>query len=82
MRDPKRIDETLTLLSQIWKQNPDLRFQQLVYILQGGYSENNSNIGRVESVEKEGFKQIGYDLFNTEDDVFMEHLREITKNGF
>lgn len=31
MRDPKRIDEMLDLLRQIWSQEPDLRLGQLVY---------------------------------------------------
>ena len=31
MRDPKRIDEMLDLLRQIWIQEPDLRLGQLVF---------------------------------------------------
>ena len=30
MRDPKRIDRILTLIEEIWKQNPDFRLCQLV----------------------------------------------------
>lgn len=30
MRDPKRIDKYINALTLIWKENPDLRFSQLV----------------------------------------------------
>jgi uncharacterized protein YihD (DUF1040 family) len=30
MRDPKRIDEVLELIRQIWKEKPDLRLTQLI----------------------------------------------------
>lgn len=30
MRDPNRIDETLELISNIWKKYPDLRLCQLI----------------------------------------------------
>ena len=30
MRDPVRINEYLTVLREIWEENPDLRFSQLV----------------------------------------------------
>ncbi|MBF9002712.1 DUF1040 family protein [Vibrio sp. NFV-1] len=42
MRDPKRIEELLTLLNQIWMRNPDLRFNQLIYDLQSGFSQKKS----------------------------------------
>lgn len=31
MRDPKRIDEILRLLKQVWVECPDFRFGQMVY---------------------------------------------------
>ena len=30
MRDPKRIDPFLKTIEKIWKENPDLRFGQLI----------------------------------------------------
>ena len=30
MRDPKRIDPFLKTIKEIWKENPDLRFGQLI----------------------------------------------------
>lgn len=33
MRDPKRIDKALATLGELWHKNPDLRFWQLVQIL-------------------------------------------------
>jgi uncharacterized protein YihD (DUF1040 family) len=30
MRDPKRINKSVLLVAKLWKQNPDLRFIQLV----------------------------------------------------
>ena len=82
MRDPQRINEFLELISQLWKQDPDLRFNQLIYILQNGYSQVNSDIGKIESEGADGFKQIGFDLFNIEDDSFLEYLKgEVKKRG-
>lgn len=31
MRDPNRIDRICSLLSKVWKQNPDWRLGQLIY---------------------------------------------------
>jgi hypothetical protein len=75
MRNPQRIDELLELINQLWKQEPDLRFNQLIYILQSGYSQANAGIGKVEIEEADGFKQTAFDLFNTEDDSFFEYLK-------
>ena len=81
MRNPERIDELLTLLKQLWLQGPDLRFQQLIYILQSEYSQKNNNIGRVECQKADGFPKVGFDLFNTEDDKFIQFLREKAESG-
>jgi len=75
MRDSERISEFLNLINVLWAKNPDLRFNQLIYILQNGYSKKNGNIGKIESVEVDGFKQVGFDLFNTEDGRFLEYLK-------
>lgn len=81
MRDPERIDEILELIGRIWKNHPDLRFQQLMYILQSEYSEMNNGMGKVESEEVDGFKKTGYDLFNLEDDKFLQYLQYSLERG-
>lgn len=81
MRDPERIEEILTLIGRIWKANPDFRFQQLMYILQAEYSESNNQMGKVESVEFDGFKTVGYDLFNLEDESFKNYLQRSLDRG-
>ena len=81
MRDSERIEEILTLIGRIWKANPDFRFQQLIYILQSEYSESNDQIGKVESMEVDGFKKVGYDLFNLEDERFQKYLQRSLDHG-
>lgn len=81
MKEPKRIQEFLEVINELWTNSPDLRFNQLIYILQNGYSQNNSGVGKVESVEVDGFKQTGFDLFNTEDDSFIEYLKSEVQKG-
>ena len=77
MRDPKRIEELLTLLNQIWMRNPDLRFNQLVYDLQSGYSHKNRNIGKIIETDSDGLQKVGYDFFNIEDDKFIDYLKQV-----
>ena len=77
----ERINEFLNLINVLWGKKPDLRFNQLIYILQNGYSKKNGNVGKIESVEVDGFKQIGFDLFNTEDDKFLEYLKNEVQQG-
>ena len=81
MRDPQRINEILELINELWTKTPDLRFNQLIYILQNGYSENNSGVGKVENIEADGFKRSGFDLFSTEDDDFLQHLKNEVQKG-
>ncbi len=69
--------EILDLLHQVWDLNPELRFQQLIYILQSGYSKKNKDIGKVDRIDKDGFTKTGYDLFYLQDDLFSEYLKEI-----
>lgn len=75
MRDPKRISEVLELIEIIWKKDPDLRFNQLMYILQSGYSHENDDVGKVEEAVDSSYSRIGFDLFNLEDDSFISYLR-------
>ena len=81
MRDPKRVDEVLNLVSRIWRANPDFRFYQLIYILQTEYSEKNGGVGKVVSPEIDGFAKTGYDFFNLEDDEFQKYLQTGLDNG-
>ena len=81
MRDPKRIQKILELINQIWMKDPDLRFQQLIYNLQSGYSHQNGGIGKIQEIEKDGFTRVGFDLFNVEDESFIEYLKGVVING-
>ncbi len=45
MRDPKRIETTLSLLKELWSNNTDLRFNQLIYNLQREFSLENDGKG-------------------------------------
>jgi len=66
MRDPKRIDEILQVLKNIWIKNPDTRFFQLIYILQNRFStENNNNEYKISD-----------DFFYLEDDKFLNFLKK------
>jgi hypothetical protein len=76
MRDPKRISEVLELIELIWKKDPDLRFNQLIYTLHSGYSQANDNVGKVEEVVDPTYSRIGFDLFNLEDETFIKYLRD------
>lgn len=84
MRDPKRIEQILSLLQKIWEQQPDLRFNQLIHNLQFLYSKQNNDVGKRKVYVKEGeFQHDDYyvDLFYLEDDkreAFLnEYLSEI-----
>ncbi|MBA6258244.1 MULTISPECIES: DUF1040 family protein [unclassified Colwellia] len=81
MRDPKRIDTILELINEIWLQDPDMRFNQLIYSLQNSYSYKNNEIGRINEVESDGFTRTGFDLFNLEDDSFIEYLEKVKISG-
>lgn len=83
MRNPKRIPELLVVLQQIWEKQPDTRFNQLVHNLQWEYA-NLKNAYKDTLYEKDEFKErdiISYrskqvvDLFNVEDDQFLEFLK-------
>lgn len=75
MRDPNRIPEMLELLNELWQQDKDLRFNQLVYILQSQYSQLNGGEGKISSTTADGFTQTGFDFFNIEDDKFSDFLK-------
>ncbi|MCH6258112.1 hypothetical protein MLD52_16240 [Puniceicoccaceae bacterium K14] len=74
MRPPERIDEINNLLRQVWKRYPDMRFMQLIHMLQSLYSGENNGKGRIQEVDKDGFVKVGYDLFYLEDTQLKEFL--------
>lgn len=82
MRDPNRISEILRLVEEIWYENPDLRFNQLVYNLQSDYSRNHGGYGLIEEPDATGCTKTGFDFFNLEDEKFIEYLRfRVVKRG-
>ena len=70
MRPLARIDEISDLIKEIWNEDPDMRYLQLIYVLQSGFSKENKTIGKVEERVDETYSRIGFDLFNTEDEKF------------
>jgi len=75
MRNPQRINEMLELIKTIWQREPDMRFFQLLHLLQSEYSQQNKDIGKIEIEYKKGHKQILFDFFNVEDDKIVEFLK-------
>ena len=77
MRDPERIEDIVYMLQELWEQDPDLRFFQLIYNLQTFYSRQNNGVGRVEIRESnvESISRVGYDLFAVEDDEALSLLQ-------
>ena len=61
MRDPKRIKEILSAFEEVWAQNPDLRFYQLVM-----------NIARCSKTFDRND-----DPFFFEDDAFLECIEDV-----
>ena len=61
MRDPNRIDLILTLLGDIWKEYPDLRFWQLLLSIDWNYVgdlfflEDDRVLEALEKMRREGF---------------------------
>ncbi|WP_196140656.1 DUF1040 family protein [Aliikangiella sp. G2MR2-5] len=79
MRDPARIDEILILINRIWTEEPDIRFMQLIYNLQREFSSLNNGLGKVEEKVDDSYSIVGFDLFNLEDDKFLEFLENKVK---
>ena len=84
MRDPKRIDELMSLLAELWKKHPDTRFNQLLDALQYQYQDGNY-VQRAFKKEKtmyldtvvEGEFEVSYpDLFYVEDEDFIKYLKQ------
>lgn len=77
MRNPKRIKELMDILTAIWELQPDVRFNQLLHSLQ--YMYKNGKYVKKAYVDEVGWgtSHVFYpDLFNVEDDDFIEFLKE------
>lgn len=74
MRPPERIDEILKLIGEIWKNNPGMRFMQLMYILQMECAESQDGWGKVIQKYEDGSERVGFDLFHFEDGSFQKFL--------
>jgi len=81
MRNPQRIDEMLELIKAIWQREPDMRFFQLLHLIQSEYSQQNDNIGKVEIDGEKGHKQILFDFFNVEDDKIVEFFKHLQRSS-
>lgn len=62
MRDPCRIAEIMQEVEKIWRKNPDLRFWQVLHMLQAEYNIIACSVDN--------------DMFYVEDDKFLDWLRE------
>jgi hypothetical protein len=82
MRDPNRIEAMLAIVNDIWRRNPDMRFNQLIYNLQRGYSEQNEGYGAIQSHEDpDGLNRTGYDFFHLADADFIKYLKQVSDVG-
>ena len=84
MRNPKRIDEMMGLLTEIWKMYPDLRFNQLIDSLQYQY-QNGAYLQKAYKKEANwdsyDLVEVSYpDLFYVEDGDFIKFLKEYLDN--
>lgn len=72
MRNPKRIKDMMSLLTEIWEMHPDVRFNQLITHLQNEYGDQES----LKRMTKDKFIDlIDADMFYVEDDKFLEFLQ-------
>jgi aspartyl-tRNA synthetase len=82
MRDPNRIQELMLLLTWIWSDHPDMRFNQLLHHLQSEFATKNNKGFRNVWEREDLFGKITLipvrqlDLFYVEDDEFIKFLEE------
>lgn len=83
MREKARIGRIMGLLENIWHQQPDIRFNQLIDNLKRMYSAQNDGFGTRKVKEKDSFgndvESSYLDFFYLEDDkwkTFLESLVE------
>lgn len=81
MREQKRIQEMMLLLTEIWEHIPDLRFNQLIHNLQATFYQKKKKGVVCWNYEKHnwGFlkpKEWALNLVCVEDEEFIEFLKE------
>ena len=69
-RDPERIEAVIGKLREVWMQDTDMRFGQLVYNL----------FWQMPETKKTG--EGGIDMFYVEDDAFERRLDEVIREGW
>ena len=86
MRDVDRIERIMKLLQQIWLTAPDMRFHQLIDVLQRKFSEEKP-VGLMDKdvlVKYSGSESYiqtkQADLFYVEDELFEEFLKSWVNN--
>lgn len=80
MREKDRIERIIYLISEIWKKNQDVRFNQLIRSLQIEYENGKYVKTACVDVPGWGTEDVSYpDLFYVEDDKFEVFL--INKNN-
>lgn len=77
MSEPEHMETILGLLERIWRNNPHLRFNQLLYNLQYDYSQQNGQAGQVRITSSDGFERTGMDLFYLKDEDFIAYLQTV-----
>ena len=82
MRKPERINQLMYYLNYIWKKQPDTRFNQLIHNLQYEFNSYRGNIYKEDFWRKDEHngivmyqKQSIVDLYNVEDELFIEFLK-------
>ena len=83
MRNHERIDHILNLIREIWIQQPDTRFLQLIDNLTWGFSKRNNNKLHRTVYQKEEHEHVIVfsedvivDGFHVEDDEFEKFLKD------
>ncbi|MFK3936546.1 hypothetical protein ACI2JA_03390 [Alkalihalobacillus sp. NPDC078783] len=84
-----RLKQILTYVELIAEQQPSLRFNQLIDILQhefnfaNGYKYNGGYIHNFGTKKNPSYTELTkLDLFNLEDDLFLEFLKKVYIKGF
>ena len=84
MRDINRIDKITNIINEIWKLDPDLRFNQLVENLNYLYIQEKSFPAKEIWVYEESLKNFVYNgtdksIFYVEDDNYYDFLQSYLK---
>lgn len=86
-RNPERIDRTIELLFQVWKDQPDTRFFQLTHNLKHEYAQANGIEGNIEQLLDNSGRLVSIhsrrviDLYNLEDEEFIKFLETKLQNN-